>query len=102
VPDIIHYHPDNVSVNEQYLSKLNYGMKALGVHIGNDIYITFMDVNFPQYEGNVPTVYLNRLDDDPDFRTKRSKGVETNFLKRIQKYNDNNHLTFSKRTLYFV
>jgi hypothetical protein len=38
--DIIHYHPDNVSiVDEQYLSKLNYGMKILGVHIGDDIYI---------------------------------------------------------------
>jgi hypothetical protein len=37
--DIIHFHPDNLSIEEQYNGKSNYGMKVLGVHIGDEVYI---------------------------------------------------------------
>ena len=38
-PDIIHYHPNNVSAEEEYQARLQYGMKVLGVNIGDDMYI---------------------------------------------------------------
>jgi hypothetical protein len=47
---------------------------------GNTVTIYFNQTYFPEYEGDVPTIFLNRLNDDPNHRTRLSQGINEVFL----------------------
>jgi hypothetical protein len=47
---------------------------------GNNVTITFDQAFFPQFDGDVPTIYLNRLNNNPDALSGLSLGSPETFL----------------------